>query len=154
MAKALIAEKESLHICNQQDNAKKILSNFKENNRSGFENLASDLIQVFKSEIGDSPTKSFSESIGTNNGSIIVGITAYQDVDRPDVKAKKEVKQKVQSALRNISESFGLKHLEKMLVVKKGTKDRFTFGVFADKYKKDDLEFQLTLGYEVKKTED
>jgi len=122
--------------------------------RKDFEALASEISDLVKSEIGPKPTKAYSTTIEMASGNnIIVGITAYQEVDEK-VKKVKTAKQAIQKKLADMVEAHGLKSIESMLKVKRGTKDRFSFGVFKKKAKVDNLKFQLTLGYEIKKPED
>ena len=121
---------------------------------SKLESLAQSIMPLVKSEIGANPTKSYSSSIKTDNGTVTVGVIAYQDTNKPDVKGKRTARQGVEKKLRDMIENHSLAGIEKMLKVKRGTKDKFSFGVYDKKVKVDKFDFQLTLGYEVLKEEE
>ena len=139
----------------KQTESKKLENDFILKNRTSFENMAERIFDLVSSEIGDSPTKSYSTTVDTDKGSVIVGITAYQ-ADTPERAERSTAKQEIAGYLKAIIENHGLRKLEKMLKVKRGTKERFTFGVFDEKVKirgfdeTPDLEFQMTLGYNSK----
>ena len=152
-AKLVCDVQAELDIEAQQKTAKQLESRLKKETVKDFKALAAEISDLVKSEIGPKPTKSYSSSIGLDNGdNILIGITAYQKVDET-VKKNKTAKQEIQSKLNALAEGMGLRTLREVLKVKKGTKDRFSSGVYPKKIKVDDLEFQLTLGYEVKKEE-
>jgi len=153
-AKLVCDVQAELDIEAQQKTAKELESRLKKETVKDFKALASEISDLVRSEIGPNPTKSYNSSIGLGSGdNILIGITAYQEVDET-VKKNKTHKREIQAKLNSLAEGMGLKTLKKVLKVKRGTKDRFSFGVYPKKIKVDDLEFQLTLGYEVKKEEE
>lgn len=138
----------------QQEQASKLEKILRKETKKDFESLIQGIMPLVKSEIGANPTKSYSSSIKTDNGTITVGVIAYQDTDKPDVRGKRTARQGVEKKLRDMIENHSLVGIEKMLKVKRGTKDKFSFGVYDKKVKVDKFDFQLTLGYEVLKEED
>ena len=139
----------------KQEQALKDETDFILKTRPSFEELTKTIFDLVSSEIGDSPTKSYSVSVDTNQGSVIAGLTAYQ-ANTPERAKRTTYKQEIQAYLKALIETYGLRKLESILKVKRGTKPKFTFGVFSDKVKilgdgeTPDLDFQLTLGYNSK----
>ena len=86
---------------------------------------------LLKASLVNNPAKVYVHSIPTRHGVIKVGLSTFQDVEKPETKTLTQAQAKVNNMVETIVDSFGIEKIEKMLIRDSGTKKSFSGNLFA-----------------------
>ena len=144
MAKTLVTAEHDRDeaLLKEQETAKKNMLAFRKTAKSVLPDTCKALEPAIKSAIENKPSLPFTKSYKDNDGTLSITLTAFQDVERPEVKDITSAKEKVQDELDRIVKAFGKRNLKQVMKVEKGSGSGKSFSVLPSNRGQDLTDFQ------------